>query len=176
MNWEAELLALRFGGSSMDLASCVAQQPEEIHQLIKAAGHSNHMVAWRAAWVLDNYARNHQAEITKYTDQLSELLVATKHNGVRRHLTRILCDTDPALIDDGRVVDLCFEWISNPTTPVAVQANAMSLLAGLCNIYPDLAKELETVINDNYIHGSAGFKSRCRKILKQLNAVLKADD
>ncbi len=170
------MLALKFGGSSLDLASYVAQHPEEIPQLIKAAGHTNHMVAWRAAWVLDNYARNHKAGITEYIDQLSGLLVATKHNGVRRHLTHILCDAGPTFIDDGRVVDLCFEWISNPTIPVAVQANSMSLLAGLCKLYPDLASELETVINENFIHGSAGFKSRCRKILRQINAELKTDD
>ena len=125
-------------------------------------------VAWRAAWVLDNFARSNQNKILPFLGVLTEILISTSHHGVRRHITRILCDIDPAFIEDGRVVDCCIRWLTDQKSPVAVKANAMTVLANLCTLYPELSGELTPIIETGMTNGTPGFRSRGKKIMQML--------
>lgn len=168
MNWEKELEEISIGGQSEYFGRYLSEHPGEVPDVIKAISNSRSVIAWRAGWVLDNFARKHPIAIKPYIKELTEILISTPHNGVRRHLTRILSDIDPRQIEDGRVVDLCFSWLINPKIPVAVKANSMSIIANLTKIYPELAQELEIIINDAYEEETAGYKSRSRKIMQQI--------
>jgi hypothetical protein len=168
MDWPKALTNIQSGDQSKYFSSYLQLHPEELPQLIQTILHSEPKIAWRAAWVIDNLARNERHLIEPYLPQLTKIVLKTPHHGVQRHITNILRMIDPANIDNGHLVDACFHWMTDPNTPVAVQANAMEIIANLCSIYPELANELISIINAGYEMGSPGYRSRATKILKKL--------
>ncbi len=166
--WEKELEGIRSGGQSIFFARRLERHPEDIPLVIQAMKNAKATIAWRAGWVLDNFERKNNRALLPYLNQLSEILLQTPHHGVQRHITRILCNAPATELEDGRLVDACFNWLLNPQTPVAVKANAMEIISKLCSTYPELGQELKTVIFEGYETGTAAFKSRGRKILERL--------
>lgn len=169
-DWEKELEEIRSGRESKKLAHCLKKNPEEIPLMIKAMENPVTTIAWRAGWVLDHLERLNKKALLPYLNQLSEILLHTPHHGVQRHITRIFCNAPAAELEDGRLVDACFNWLLNPRTPVAVKVNAMEIIGNLCVRYPELGQELKTVIQEGYETGTAAFKSRARRILARLES------
>ena len=48
----------------------------------------------------------------------------------------------------------------------------MTVLYNLCKKEPDLANELRILIEEQMLYGTAGFKSRGKRILKELKKLL----
>lgn len=167
-NWENELEGIRSGAQSIFLAQLLETIPDDIPMVIKAMQNTKATIAWRAGWVLDHFERQNKRALLPYLTQLSEILLQTPHHGVQRHITRILSNAPAAELEDGRLVDACFNWLLNPKTPIAVKVNTMEIIANLCATYPELGQELKTVIYDGYDNGTAAFKSRGRKILERI--------
>ncbi len=167
-NWETELEKIRSGSQSIYFAQCLESHPEDIPLVIQAMQNTKATLAWRAGWVLDHFERQNKSALLPYLNQLSEILLQTPHHGVQRHITRILGNAPATELEDGRLVDACFNWLINPKTPIAVKVNAMDIIGNLCDTYPELGQELKTVIYDGYETGTAAFKSRGRKILERL--------
>ena len=168
MDWPDALTNLKSGEQNKYFNRYLQQHPEELPELIKAISHAEPKIAWRAAWVVDNLARKERHLVDPYLPQLTEIVLKTPHQGVHRHITNILRMTDPANIDNGHLIDACFHWMTYSETPVAVQANAMEIIANLCTIYPELANELISIIETGFEMGSAGYRSRAKKILSKL--------
>ena len=72
---------------------------------------------------------------------------------------------------EGEAAEQLFEWLLDPKVKVAPKVFAMSALADLAKKYPELAFELRTIIEEQMPEGSAGYKSRGRKVLKQLDKI-----
>jgi hypothetical protein len=71
----------------------------------------------------------------------------------------------PAL--QGIAAEACFENLSSEE-PVAVKVFAMTVIANLCKDYPELKSELVPLIEDQLPFATAGFRSRARKVLRQI--------
>jgi hypothetical protein len=69
----------------------------------------------------------------------------------------------------GRVIDLCFKYLSDKKEAIAVRAFSMTVLANLTKDSDELRKELKIVIEDHLPYGSPGFTARARKVLKQIS-------
>ena len=65
-------------------------------------------------------------------------------------------------------MNTCFEYIHSPDEAVAVKAFALTVLENLSKQYPEIKSELKTIIEDRWDYESAAFKSRAKKILKDL--------
>ncbi|MES1218558.1 MAG: hypothetical protein ABUT20_23845, partial [Bacteroidota bacterium] len=68
----------------------------------------------------------------------------------------------------GEVMSLCFNYIISPAEPIAVKAFSLTVLQNLSIQYPEIKQELKTIIEDRWDFESTAFKSRAKKILKQL--------
>lgn len=167
-SWENDLESIQSGGQSIYFAKRLESHPEDIPVVIEAMKNTKATIAWRAGWVLDNFERKNTKALLPYLNLLSEILLQTPHHGVQRHITRILSKAPTSELEDGRLVDACFNWLLNPKTPIAVKVNAMEIIGNLCVTYPELGQELKTVIDDGYDNGTAAFKSRGRKILERI--------
>ena len=69
----------------------------------------------------------------------------------------------------GQLVDLCFERMLSGTVPVAIKVHCMEILFNIVKAEPDLKGELRLAIESRMNQETAGFRSRGRKILKQLH-------
>ncbi len=68
----------------------------------------------------------------------------------------------------GDVMDICFSFLESPKEAMAIKAFSMTVVANMAKHYPEIKTELRLIIEDQLPHQTAGFKSRAKKILKQL--------
>ncbi len=66
------------------------------------------------------------------------------------------------------VVNLAMSFLTNRQEAIAVRVFAMTVLANLCSVYPDLKNELIPLIEDELPIGTPAFRSRGAKILRSL--------
>jgi hypothetical protein len=92
------------------------------------------------------------------------------HNAVIRNSVRILKDIEIPETLHGEVMNACFGFADNPTTPVAIKTFSLVTLFNLSQHYPEIQQELKLIIEERWDSGTAAFKSRGKKILKALDS------
>lgn len=86
----------------------------------------------------------------------------------KRNLLRILQHHEIPESCWGQVAEECFFFLAASEEPIAVKVFSMTVLLGLTRKIPELAPELRYLIEEQFPYGSAGFKSRGRKVLAAL--------
>lgn len=126
-------------------------------------------VVQRASWPLSNAVIAHPRFIQKHFSKLLRNLERPNlHEAVKRNTVRLLQYTAIPKKFQGKVMNLCFDYISTPDVAAAVKAFSLTILENLSNQYPEIKPELKTIIEDRWNYESAAFHSRARKILKNL--------
>ena len=168
----------------MDLRSLLADMPsstekdllvEEVIQsqahfntLVDLALHEKDPVAWRAAWVLDGSDEKKHGLARKHISAIVSALPQLESKGTLRSLLRLLSRHRIPERDQGLLIDLCFSYLVSEQYPVAVKAHAMQIIYHHVLLYPELKKELITVLRDQADNNSVGFKSRGNRLIKQM--------
>lgn len=65
-------------------------------------------------------------------------------------------------------MDICFNYLESPTEALAVKVFSLSVLGNLAKLYPGIIPELKLIIEEQLPNQSAGYKSRAKKVLKQI--------
>jgi hypothetical protein len=126
----------------------------------------------KAAWIMLHCAKRYPFLINPHLKQMvynlqdPQLPVAVKRNSVR-----ILQDIEIPEDLMGIAADCCFNFLADPKEAVAVRVFSMTVLYNICQKEPDLGNELKILIEEFLPHGSAGFKSRGNKILRNLKKI-----
>jgi hypothetical protein len=124
-------------------------------------------ITQRAAWPLSYCVRAHPALIDPYFKPLLDNLARKDiHVAVIRNTVRLLQDVDIPKRYHGRVMSTCFDFIQSAETPIAVKAFSLTILANFSSQYPEIRAELQLIIEDQWEHATAAFRSRAKKILK----------
>ena len=130
-------------------------------------------VAQRAAYAVSHCVDKYPFLINPHLEQLVHNLENKKiHIAVKRNTVRILQDVDVPEELLGTLADYCFKFLLDPKETVAVRVFSMQILYNICKKEPDLANELKVVIEEFLPTGTAGFKSRGKKILKGLQKII----
>ncbi len=130
--------------------------------------HEKDPLGWRATWVLDGCDERNPGLAANHISTIAHKLPELKSMGTIRSLLRLLCRYDIAEDDQGMLIDLCFSYLISELYPLAVKVHAMQIIYNHVLIYPELKNELITVIEDQEDNNSVGFKSRGRRIIRQL--------
>lgn len=154
---EKELYIREAGGSE-----------EKFKSLLDLALFEKDPLAWRAGWVLDGSAELHPEIGLNHLSQIIHKLPDISSTGTIRSLLRMLCRYEIHEKDQGILIDLCFSYLVSELYPVAVKVHAMQIIFNHALIYPELKKELVTVIEDQVGNNSVGFKSRGMRVIRQL--------
>jgi hypothetical protein len=138
-------------------------------QLIELFFRGEYRITQRAAWPLSYCVRQHPQLIAPYYRQLLDHLGRKDiHVAVVRNTVRLLQDVSIPKRWQGRVMSVCFEFVEDPATPIAVKAFAVSILSNLSAEYPEIKGELKTLIESQWEQATPAFRSRARKILKAM--------
>ena len=163
------LLASFPSGAEKDLfISDVGNSGEKFKNLWDLALYEKDPVAWRAAWILDGAAELHPEIALNHIGALVRQLPDIDSTGTLRCLLRLLCRYEIKEDEQGILIDLCFGYMVSELYPVAVKVHAMQIIYNHVLLYPELKDELVTVIRDQVVNNSVGFKSRGMRIVKQL--------
>ena len=93
------------------------------------------------------------------------------HDAVKRNSIHLLQDMEIPKKYHGEVMNICFTFLESPTEALAVKVFSMTVLGNLAKQYPEIKAELKLLIEYQLPHQSAGFKSRAKKVLKDLDKV-----
>ena len=156
---EGELVAKELIKTTPNLESLVAlfvQKQDNVH------------VIQRAAWVFSKCIDIEVELVKPHIGILLDNLNNTPSDAVKRNTLRVLQNVELPEEHWDQAVDKCFAYLEDRKEAVAIQVFAMTILANIVSHYPELKNELKILLEDRMEYGSAGFQSRAKKILKQL--------
>ena len=119
----------------------------------------------KAAWVIQHSSERHPYLIKKHIRKVVlNLFKEDIHDSVKRASLRSLDLIEIPEKYWGETVEICFQLLQGHD-PTGVKMFAMCVLHSIAKKLPELNNELKLVLEEQLPYGTAGFKSRARKIL-----------
>jgi hypothetical protein len=157
--------------STDKIVDYIGDNPARFKELVTIFLRGPYRITQRAAWPLSYCVRNYPDLIKPHLKRvLDHLKKPGIHDSVKRNTVRLLQDIKISKSLQGKVVDICFQYLSNPKEAIAVRVFSMTVLANIAQENPELKNEIIPIIEDQLPFGSAGFRSRGMKVLKKLKA------
>ena len=159
----------------MELSRTPLLSPDDLINLTMV---NEQEVAFRAAWILEQVAIDHLENFKLFLAEFIETYLAQRNPSCQRHFTKIMMYlTDEnnresvfSDIDPDPIIEVTFEWLINPETPVAVQCNCMDILYNFKDQADWLQLELSEQVGFLLKNGSAALQSRGKRVLKKLSS------
>ena len=147
----------------------VGSNQARFDELFRLFLNDEYRVVQRAAWPLSYCVIAHPSLISKHWKRLlKNLQKPGLHDAVKRNSIRLMQDIEIPEKYHGDVMNTCFSYLESPAEPLAVKVFSMSVLGNIAMRYPDIKAELKLIIEDQLPRQTAGFKSRAKKVLKQI--------
>lgn len=153
----------------MKIVNFIGNDPEKFEVLMNLFLYDSYRVGQRSAWAVNYCATRHPHLIKPYLNKMIDYMHQTVHVAVKRNTLRLLQFIDIPEKLSGKIANICFEFLQSKDEPVAVKVFSMSVLAKICKTHPDLKNELKIIVEEQLPYSTAGFLSRAKKILKELN-------
>ncbi len=172
MDLKKELLKEHSKPQALKIAAWAKKSKENFEQLIAVFLNGEYRLNQRAAWPLGFIAKDQINFVKPYINVLiNNLKRKDIHDAVKRNTVRFLQNIDIPQESIGTLATVCFNYLANPEESVAIKVFSMSVLLNITKEHTDFKNELKLLIEDRMPHGSAGFKSRGKKILKALEKI-----
>ena len=169
MNLRAEILKEHSKAQCNKIVQWVGADQKRFDDLFGLFLHDESRVVQRAAWPVSYCVKAYPALIKNHWKALIRYLNKSNlHNAVKRNSLRLMQHIKIPGKHHGAMMNTCFKFLESPTEALAVKVFSMSVLCNLAKEYPEIIPELKLLIEDQFPHQTAGFKSRAKKILKQL--------
>ena len=170
MDIKKELLKEHSKRQTTKIVNYIGNSPARFKALVRSFLDGPYRVTQRAAWPLSYCVREHPNLIKPHLKNILKMLdKKDAHVAVKRNIMRLLQDIEIPKQFYGALTDKCFT-LMDPKETIAVRVFSMTVLADIAKQEPDLKKELRIVIEDQLPYGSAGFLSRAKKVLKEINS------
>ena len=167
MDLHETILAEHSKANCNKIVNWVGDSQQRFDELFNLFLNSEYRVNQRAAWPVSYCVISHPQFIKKkFSRLIKNLHKPGIHDSVKRNSVRLLQHVDIPKKFHGRIMDLCFNYISSNDEPVAIKAFSLSILQNLSKDYPEIKNELKLIIEDRWPHETAAFRSRAKKILK----------
>ena len=174
MNLQKEILAEKVYGKeqALRISKYACSSSEHFKELMRCFLSNEYRLAQRAAWSVSWAAQKKSNLIRPYLkDLVAQLPRKDVHDAVIRNSIRILQKIDIPESLHGEIMNSCFSFIESNSTPIAIKAFSLTTLFNLSKFYPEIKNELKLIIEERWNHETAAFKSRGRKILKDLSCL-----
>lgn len=170
MNLEKQLLKEHSKTNTNLITAYIGNDPKKFKKLMDLFFTGEYRVVQRASWSMSDCASTYPTLILPFLDKLVLTLEDnTKHPAVKRNILRILQFTAIPESLQGVLIDICFNFIADRKTPVAIKAFALTVAHNIGKHEPDLMNELKILIEDQIPYTTPAFQSRGNKILKSLS-------
>jgi hypothetical protein len=169
VNLREEILKEHSKAQCTKIVKWVGSSQQHFDELFNLFLNDEYRVVQRAAWPVSYCVDEHPELISKHWKKLMQHLKKPNlHDAVKRNSLRLMQEIELPEKHHGEIMDRCFSYLESPKESLAVQIFSMSVLGNLAKHYPEIKTELKLIIEDQLPHQSAGFKSRAKKVLKQL--------
>lgn len=168
MDLAKELLKPFSKAETAKLVDYIKVNPVRFKALLEMYLRGPYRLTQRAAGPLAICVKSNPSLILPHFKEVLKVLEQpTVHDSIKRNTLRIIQFAEIPKKYHGKLIDLCFRYLSDKKEPVAIKAFSMTVLAMLLQRQPELYNELKIIIEDQLPYSSPGFVSRARKILKK---------
>ncbi|HPT11147.1 MAG TPA: (deoxy)nucleoside triphosphate pyrophosphohydrolase [Bacteroidales bacterium] len=153
------------------MARSAQNDPSIVGQLITLSLDKDTRLAFLSSWILSKVVDSGSEVTVPYLCNLIDALPGLENQSVLRCFLRVLSKNKPESIPashHGLLVDYCFAKMRKASDPVAPKVYSMEILAGMCDIYPDMKSEVASTIGLVVNDASGGIKSQARKLITKL--------
>lgn len=165
-----ELLMNEMSRANTDrVAGIISRDPGRLKQAIDIVMKEEEPVSRRAMWAIDVACESKPGLASPYMAKLIDRLPHFKHDAFRRHILRIATRLPFQEETKGKLLSICFDFLTDSNQPIAVKAHALYILSRIAHDEPGIKHELTETINYLYENESPGFKSQAKKVLTKLN-------
>lgn len=172
MDLRKEILKGHTKAQKDKIVAYVANDKKRFASLVTVFLNGPYRVTQRAAWPMTYVVESNPKLLTPHLKEILRFLEKEGiHDAVKRNAIRMLQFIDIPKKYHAKVTDLCFRFLSNRKEAIAIRVFAMSVLSKIADAHPELKNELALLIEDEMPYASAAFRSRGRKVLKQLGAL-----
>lgn len=169
MKLREEILKEHSKAQCTKIVNWVGSSQQRFDELFSLFLNDEYRVVQRSAWPVSYCVENHPELITKHWKKLLDNLKKPGlHNAVKRNSIRLMQDIALPEKYHGQIMDICFQFLEPPAEALAVKVFSMTVLANLARFYPEIKPELILLLEDQLPYQTAGFKSRAKQVLKQL--------
>ncbi len=169
MDLEFEVFNVRMKGDAVRIVDWIGSDRRRFRHLMDLFLHGEFRVTQQSAWIIGLCFDRQPQLITPWLQaMIKRMQDPDLHDAVKRNVVRILqfVDVPKALL--GTVVFLCFDHINSNDTPIAVKANAMTVLVNAAERVPALRHELEVSLELLLSSPIPAVGARARLVLKRL--------
>ncbi len=169
MNLKKALLYDHSRKNAQNIQNFIGNDPVLYAEVVSHYLDNNGLLSQHAIWVLSKCTEVHPHLALPHLSKLLHNLDRKDiHAAANRNTMRLLQFITVPVKFQGRVVDLCFQYLRDPKEQLSVRVFAMTVLTNLCSTLPELKSELLLVLEDQLPYGSAGFISRAKKSIRLL--------
>lgn len=170
MDLRTTLLAEHSAAQAQKIVAYIGSDAQRMKALMQLFLGIEYRVTQRAAWPLGMIGEAQPQLIAPYFSVLvKKLKDPNVHPAVQRNITRIFQFIPLPKKQHGELMAICFDFIENVKTPIAVKATSLSILSRLAKTYPSIANEIKLIIEQNLPNASPGIKHRSLKVLNELS-------
>ncbi|MEM9885620.1 MAG: hypothetical protein AAF849_06985 [Bacteroidota bacterium] len=165
-----EILSEKYSKDGMlEIVDRLKFKPQLIAEVMDCFFGENPKLAQRAAWATSHISDHLPHLLQPYlAAMLQHLKQEGLHDALPRNTIRILEKLTIPESLHGEAVSICFDYLADPTSTVGIKCFSMSVIWKICQYEPDLSNELKVLIEEQMDYQSNGFKSRGRRILKEM--------
>ena len=170
MNIRQQLLKRNSRANADIVIAHVASTPKAIVELMACFLSDEVTVAQRAAQVVGDIGRKNPEMLEPWWSEMVEAAKKPVHDAIQRNVCRYFSELDLTLPTklETSLITLLTDWTCEPTTPVAIQVYAMQFVADRAERFPNEAERVKAAILSQFDTATAGFRSRGKRVLKQL--------
>lgn len=173
MNLKAEVSQRFHKERAHEIAAWLAEDPARFAELIELVLSDDIELSKYSSWLINHTMDIDRDIILPHLEVLIHNLAKPKlHDWTVRSTVKALAEADIPEALQGHALQYCFDYLLDPKTAVAIQVHAMQTIFNISKNEPDLLRELREVIAERMPHGTAGFKSRGGKLLREIGKIL----
>ena len=170
MDIKAILVQGHTQSNTLKVVDYVGVNKSNFKKLITIYLEGPYRITQRAAWPLSVCVERHPSLIYPHLTQILNFLKKDNiHVAVKRNTVRLLQYIEIPKRLHSKVTNICLNFLLDRKEAIAVRVFSMTVLNNLSRIYPDLKNELKLIIEDELPYASAGFLSRAKHVLKEMN-------
>lgn len=150
------------------IADIVLKKPELIDELIQIVFSNKEPLSRRASWPMRIISDRNAMVLQPYLPFIIEKIPNIKSVSILRAMLAILVNSDIPENHQGEMLQFTSQILINSNSPVALLIYSSDIFYKLSLKEPELLNELRLMLEQLLPFGSAGVKSKCRKILKKI--------
>ena len=150
------------------LQNWVGNNPGRLNALIRVFVNGNYRLAQRAVRIISQVSDATPELLAPHLPALVHALAHTNSNAVKRNLVRLLQVVNLPEEQQGEIAQQCFAFVNNPKEAIAVRAFAITVLARICQLQPELTREFALLLDRASINASAAIVHRIGEARRKL--------